>query len=123
MMRLLSAMAQSGWGGREAAEVQNFDLLIGAEFREMHGFTIPAWLVNSERCMAFNFEGCEDADGIWLQKVIGQKVKPGHFSFYFGPGTTMDEHLCRAILVRLALFDLNVDMFPVETPQAVHVSS
>jgi hypothetical protein len=110
-------------GGQEVAGVENFDLLMRAEFREMHGFTIPAWLVNSERRIAFNFEGCEDADRRWLEKVIGEEVNPGHFSFYFGPDTAVDEYLCRAILVRLALFDLNVDMLPVKTQQVVHLPS
>jgi hypothetical protein len=117
---MLSAMRNVD-GEREVAKVENFDLLVGAEFREMHGFTIPAWLVNSERRMAFNFEGWEDADRRWLEKEIVRKVKAGHFSFYFGPGTEMDEDLCRAILVRLSLFQLIAEMLPIKT-RTIHVS-
>jgi hypothetical protein len=101
----------------EVVGVENFDLLVSSEFRELHGFTIPAWLVNCERRMGFNFEGCEDAEHAWLEKVIHEQVMPGHFAFYFGPGTEMDEHLCRAILVRLSMYELKADLLSVETPK------
>jgi hypothetical protein len=122
MTRLCYRQRRQSGGDGKVAGVENFELLMHTEFREMHGFTIPAGLVNSERRIAFNFEGCEDADRVWLEKVVGKEVSPGHFSFYFGPGTAMDEGLCRAILVRLAMFDLTVDMLRVKTPQVVHVS-
>ena len=101
----------------EVVGVENFDLLVSSEFRELHGFTIPAWLVNCERRMGFNFEGCEGVEHTWLEKVIQERVTPGHFAFYFGPGTEMNEHLCRAILVRLSMYDLKADLLPVETPK------
>jgi hypothetical protein len=101
----------------EVVGVENFDLLISSEFRELHGFTIPAWLVNCERRMGFNFEGCEEAEHAWLEKVIHEQVAPGRFAFYFGPGTEMNEHLCRAILVRLSMYNLKADLLPVETPK------
>jgi hypothetical protein len=101
----------------EVVGVENFDLLVSSEFRELHGFTIPAWLVNCERRMGFNFEGCEGVEHTWLEKVIQERVTPGHFAFYFGPGTEMNEHLCRAILVRLSMYDLKANLLPVETPK------
>ena len=65
--------------------MENFDLLVSSEFRELHGFTIPAWLVNCERRMGFNFEGCENAEHAWLEKVIHEQVVPGTLRFLSDP--------------------------------------
>jgi hypothetical protein len=73
--------------------------------------------------MAFNFEGVDDAERLWLERKIEESVKPGCFLFYFGPGTAIDEWQCRAVLKSLSLSDLAIEKLPVETPRVVHITS
>jgi hypothetical protein len=43
-------------------DLQNFDLLMASGFREMEEVIIPAWLINVDRRIAFDFENSEAAD-------------------------------------------------------------
>ena len=104
--------------------MDNFEVIRNAGFTEMLGLLPSSWWVNREYRVAFNFEAVEDADTPWLENEIRWTVKPGYFSFYFAPGTTMDGRVCGVILDRLSLPDLAVEMLPIKTPLGtVHVFS
>jgi hypothetical protein len=94
-------------------DLQNFDLLIASGFRELEEVIIPAWLINIDRRIAFDFEACEAADPQWLRAVLTERVRPGRFAFYLGPDREIDGELCQAILVRLLLDDFVADRFRV----------
>jgi hypothetical protein len=94
-------------------DLQNFDLLMASGFRAMEEVIIPAWLINVDRRIAFDFEACEAADPQWLRAVLTERVRPGRFAFYLGPDREIDGELCQAILARLLLDDFVADRFRV----------